>query len=158
MNLSLFSKQPECIVGLSSDNKVLNDIFPDIKIEIDEDMVNGYAELFDCGINLIFKPDEADALKVHAVFLFVTQAAAVAASEFENYSVYKENLPYGLDVQDTKDNVKEKMGVPEFVRDEIENDMVGFLGSTFRYEISSGKKLIVEFKNNTVYRLVVRRA
>ncbi len=160
MNLSILTDAPEALIGLTMNDPLVQETLGIEEISADEDEEYGiwYSCLVDIGVEIRFDGDSKSSATITNIFFFVSTDAAEESSGEYVYSAFPTSLPcpYGLKRNFSENDVIELLGQPERQRGEIQSNLFGLLGKSFRYAVSPGKKLIVEFKNNRIDRLVVR--
>lgn len=157
MNLVMLSENPERLIGLSPNDPLIRDTLNIDGLEKDEGIC-WYSCHPEIGIETDFRGESEDSSTLDALFFYVSDDAARDASENDEFLVFSQPLPYGIEKHFNEKDFLDFFGRPEWDREEINNEIAGFIPRAFRYEISSGRKLKVEFKNGFLYRLVLHKS
>ena len=156
MSMSLLSQNPERLIGLSPSDPLVQDTLAIDGLEQDEGIC-WYSCHPQIGVETDFRGESEDRSTLDTLFLYVSDDAAQDASDSDEFLVFSAPLPYGIEKGCTENDIIDLFGSPEWTREEIQNEVAGFLPRAFSYEIAPGKKLKVEFKNNSLYRLILHK-
>ena len=157
MSTNIFFDSPDELLGLTPHDATLISDSDDMIASPGLDGHGRTYELFDKGISLDFCRSSSGLLELESIFFFVSEKAALDASESRIYSVYSGKYPYGINSSWTKDRIRKKFGKPRLERTERQSEIVGFMPGVYTYIIRPSVELFVEFTKITVYRLVVSR-
>ena len=157
MNVVMLSQNPERLIGLNPTDPLVRDTLNIGGLKKDEGIC-WYSSHPEIGIETDFRGESEGSSTLDALFFYVSDDAARDASDVEGFSVFSQPLPYGIEKNFNEKDVLDLFGKPELTREEINNEIAGFIPRAFRYEISPGKKLKVEFKNGFLYRLILHKS
>lgn len=157
MSVVMLSQNPERLIGLSPTDPLVRETLNIDGLEKDEGIC-WYSCHPEIGIETDFRGESVDSSTLDTLFFYVSDDAARDASEIDEFLVFSQPLPYGIEKHFNEKDVLDLFGKPEWTREEINNEIAGFTPRSFRYEISPGKKLKVEFKNGFLYRLILHKS
>lgn len=157
MTLKILSQSPEVLIGLSPSDPRIQEMLRGYGLENDEGF-GWYSCHLEHGFETDFRGETRESSTLDTLFLYISVEAALDASDGDEFSAFKEPLPYGIEKKFGESDIVKLMGEPEWERKEIQNEIAGFIAGAYRYEVAPGKMLKVEFKNRSIYRLVLHKA
>lgn len=168
MDITRFFDDPDACLGRSPMDPHIEAIFGALELVDDEDLDCAYAFLQEEGLELHFDPadDPRHQYLLSSLIVFVSEDAAHDANfddddedlaQPQNYQAHIGPLPYDLKSGSSKAEVLERLGEPLQIREERAETVIGLLPGAFTYHTPGQNRFQVEFKGETVYRLVFSR-
>ena len=157
MDLRILCETPQALIGLGPNDRLIQSTFEFKTLDQDE-YICWYSRHLKFGVETDFRGESEARAELDTIFYYVSEDAARDASDDEIFLAFSARLPFGLEREMTESDVTSLLGHPECVREEIYNEIAGFIQRALQYEASTGVKFKVEFKRGFVYRLVLHKS
>lgn len=146
--------RPETLLGLTPTDPRLEEIFGKLILQGHEHE-DWYAELPNFGVELMFSSGKIESVVLEKIFFYLSQTSADERTESVPFDRFDAAKIYGVAHDSTTSDVIEKMGKPDFTREELETKIMGFFPSVLGYVMENGKAAKFGFKNDKLYDLIV---